>query len=56
MPCCGQPAAGYARVWHLRSVPGDSQPREFPDQASALAEQRRIGGKGVLVQVTKKIG
>lgn len=56
MACCGQPAAGYQFVWHLRGLPGQAEPIEYPDQGTALREQRNThGGAGVVMRVTKKI-
>lgn len=55
MPCCGQPQAGFVHKWHLRGLPGQSEPLEFDTQAEALAEQKRRGGAGTALRVTKKI-
>lgn len=51
MPCCGQPANGYANVWHLRVKGKD--PQEFSNQAEA-EKQRQVQG-GIVMKVTKRI-
>ena len=53
MACCGQTAPGTVKVWHLRGVPGDKEPREYADQATALREQQKVGG--VVLSVIKRV-
>lgn len=53
MPCCGQPANGYTRVWQLRNAPGQSPVLEYADQATAEREKRRHGG-GIVMSVMKR--
>ena len=54
MPCCGQPAAGYTKVWQLRNAPGAPAVLEFADQATAEREKKRYGG-GMVMGVTKRL-